>query len=313
MSNMKNKILLSLAEEFDLYASDRNIFGVVENYSIEIIDAASSKMIALRLEKLDEEKQAKIRENVKPYVKELKCTRIEVGEYAIIITFDESNWKASKEKLKKAILMIIKIAKNEGLSPQIACQDCQTTENLRFYNTSGFGMILCEKCFPKAVFDIEKMAQEILAEKTNYPKAITAVLLLTTLGVGLTIFLAQFGTKAQFAGSMFIPVLAGVGYLNFGGKPEKRAPFILLAITAFQLGISTLGSIIIPGFEINTIDILNAVINVFNRTSLRIEFFIIFGFTMGWTLLAFFSFIKTFSKRPVPSITPAVKVHEANK
>jgi VIT1/CCC1 family predicted Fe2+/Mn2+ transporter len=230
------------------------VFGEYKGYWFNIGDGLGFKYINASLDILEDATKTQLHTLLEHNKKRIGYHQYEVLSGAVHIKFNENLTSTSREKLDNGLDFLVTTFEQLGLPKMNACHSCRENSNLRHYEVSGEGKLLCNTCANTIEGQMHDSMRKDSLEEKNYLSGFIGAFLFSFAGVAAWVILQQLGYLSS-ALALVIAFLALRGYTYFKGKIGAFTPLIIiatgmLAVVAANY-ISYLVSFLLEGLSLN--------------------------------------------------------------
>lgn len=234
-----------IAKQNNWFATDKLVFGLYKDYLFQISDAnpfsgISAKYIHADISSISEEQLHLLSLQLNENKKALKFSAYAIQNNTILFTFNENLTLTKMQTIYNLLDFLVDIYTRLNLPKANYCQNCGTTDNVKFYNLNGKGIQLCSLCtsdFKRHIYRNESDERRL---NSTYTKGIMGALLFAVPGIVIWVISAYYLNTMSSGMALLIGILGFLGYTKFQGKKGKKGLFVLSITNIFSVFLANL-------------------------------------------------------------------------
>jgi len=238
-----------IAKELHWHVTKDGVFGLYKGYFFNVSDASllnnpQFKYVVATTGQLTEEQKSQIRAELDANKKTLKFSNVQINDSNVFFQFVE-NLTLTKIKTVYFLLdFLVNIFKKLDIPEQNKCHNCETKEDINYYDLNNSGVILCHICFRKIEDDYYQAERESYSESKNYLTGFGGSIVFSILGIIAWVLVAVYLERLASAMALVIAYLGLKGYQYFKGRRGKLTKYIIVLSNIICILIANIATVI---------------------------------------------------------------------
>lgn len=251
-----------IAKEQNWHKTKNSVFGLYKDYFFTVGDASlmsnpQFKYVIAQTDDLTDDQKETIKTELESNKKTLKFSNLEFGDNFIYVQFIEVFRYTKLKTVYNLLDFFVGLFKKIGLQQMEKCHNCDTRDNIYYYNLNDSGIILCKPCFRETENQFHDIERQQLMEEKNYFVGFLGSIVFSAPGIVAWVLIAAYLDRLASAMAMVIAFLGLKGYYYFKGKHGNLTRYIIILSNILCILISnyaTAGFMLYQeGLDINSI------------------------------------------------------------
>ncbi len=239
-----------IAKDLDWYKTKDGVFGLYKGYFFNVADASllsnpQYKFVTATIDNITEEQKLSIKAELDTNKKILKFTNFEISDNSIFFQFAENLTFTKLKTVYTLFDFLVDLFRKIGISEQNKCHNCDTKDNIKYYDLNDNGVLLCNSCFSQIENNYYDIERERISEEKNYLTGFLGSIVFSIPGIIAWVLIAVYFERLASVMAIAIAYLGLKGYNYFKGQHGKITKYIIVISNIVSILIANTATIIV--------------------------------------------------------------------